>query len=86
MKFKATAQQRHNFAVQHLLAAARFARLCFEVEETHAGEPFGSFYDEVTSYATAAVFSSVAALEANINEVFADAQDGFISLGSVDSK
>ena len=86
MEFKGSIQQRHNFAVQHLVAAARFARLCFQVEATNLGKPFGPFYDEITSYATAAVFSSVAALEANINEVFADAQDGFISFRSIDSK
>jgi hypothetical protein len=85
MQFKGTAQQRYNFAIQHLLAAARFARLCFQVEATNSGKPFGPFYDEITSYATAAVFSSVAALEANINEIFADAQDGLISFGSIDS-
>jgi hypothetical protein len=79
-------QQRHNFAVQHLMAAARFAKLCFEVEAGNSGKPFGPFYDEIISYTTAAVFFSVAALEANINEVFSDAHDGFISLNSVDSK
>ena len=86
MEIKGSIQQRYNFAVQHLAAAARFARLCFQVEARNSGKPFGPFYDEIRSYATAAVFSSVAALEANINEVFADAQDGSISFGTLNSK
>lgn len=86
MEIKGSIQQRYNFAVQHLVAAARFARLCFQVEAINSGKPFGPFHDEIRSYATAAVFSSVAALEANINEVFADAQDGSISFGTVNSK
>jgi len=68
------------------MAAARFARLCFQVEAINSGKPFGPFHDEIRSYATAAIFSTVAALEANINEVFADAKDGFNSFPSVDSK
>lgn len=79
MGIKGTAHQRFNFAVQHLIAAVRFARLCYTVEEANTGKAFGPFYEEIISYVTASVFSSVAALEANINEVFADAQDGIIT-------
>jgi len=86
MGIKGTAHQRFNFAVQHLIAAARFARLCYTVEEANKGRPFGPFYDEIISYVTAAVFSSVAALEANINEVFADAQDGIITFDGFSPK
>ncbi len=76
--------QRHNFAVQHLIAASRFARMCFSVEQDQNNNTFGPFFDEVISYVSAAVLSSVAALEANINEVFSDVQDGIIVIEGVD--
>ncbi len=75
MEINATSGYRPNFAVQHIIAAARFARLCYKVEDDNAGAPFGSFYDEVVSYVTATILSSVAGLEANINELFADVRD-----------
>lgn len=78
-------RQRSNFAVQHLMSAARFARLCHKIEQENEGNRLGSFYDEIISYVTAAVFASVAALEANINETFADAMDGFISFQDLTS-
>ena len=69
--------QRSNFAVQHLMAAARFARQCKQVEVNHAGEPFGSFYDEIIANTTAVVLLSVACLEAYINELYADGAPKF---------
>lgn len=76
--------QRSNFSVQHIMAAARFSRLCYQVEKEHMGEKLGSFYDEIISYTTAAVFSSVASLEANVNEIFADVLDNSLSIGTYD--
>jgi hypothetical protein len=73
---QATLRQRSNFAVQHMMAASRFARLCHKVEQDNIDLPLGPFYDEILSYVTATLFLSVAALESNINEIFADAQDG----------
>lgn len=83
---EATARQRSNFAVQHMLAAARFARLCYKVEAENAGSPFGPFYDEIISYVTATILSSVAGLEANINEIFADGRDRMIVFDGLDEK
>jgi hypothetical protein len=84
MEIKATGRQRYNFAVQHMIAAARFARLCYKVEDENAGAPFGPFYDEIVSYVMATILSSVASLEANINEIFADLRDGFIVFDGLD--
>lgn len=84
MEIKATGRQRFNFAVQHMIAAARSAKLCYKVEDENAGAPFGPFYDEVISYVTATILSSVAGLEANINEIFADVRDRIIVLNGLD--
>lgn len=84
MEIKATGRQRPNFAVQHMIAAARFARLCYKVEDDNAGAPFGPFYDEIINYVTATILSSVASLEANINEIFADVRDHIIVFDGLD--
>ena len=63
---------RMNFAVQHLLAAAHFARTSRQVEQDNAGKPFGPFFDELLWTVSACVLASVAGLEAYANEVFAD--------------
>ncbi len=68
-----TARTRVNFAVQHMLAAARFARRTGELEAAHAGEQFGDFFNEIMHFASATILFSAAALEANINEIFIDA-------------
>jgi hypothetical protein len=56
--------------VQHLLAAARFSRRTGDVEDTHKGEIFGTFFEEIPWSATGAVFFCVAGLEAYANELF----------------
>ena len=84
MGIKATLSQRPNFAVQHMIAAARFARLCYKVEDDNAGAPFGPFYDEIINYVTATILSTVASLEANINEIFADVRDHIIVFDGLD--
>lgn len=77
-------RQRYNFAVQHLFAVARFARHCHRVERANEDQTFGPFFDEILSYAPASVLSSVAALEANINESFSDLQDGITKNDHID--
>lgn len=81
----ATAKQRPNLAVQHMMAASRFARLCYEVEQDNAQASFGPFYDEIIHYVTATVLFSVASIEANINEIFADVRDGLVVLDALDA-
>lgn len=53
-------RQKSAFAVQHLMAAARFARMCGRVELEHAGEPLGNFYNEEIALVSAAVLLAVA--------------------------
>ena len=69
---------RMGFAVQHLLAAARFSRHVGRIEQENANTPFGPFFEEIIGYSCACVFSSVAALEAYANEVFADRAQNFL--------
>jgi hypothetical protein len=66
-----------HFNVQHMVAAAIFARKVREIETTHdhqkglgSGEPYYAH----RGYVTGAVLSAVASLEATINELFIDAQ------------
>lgn len=84
MEINAIGRQRPNFAVQHMMAASQFARLCHRVEHDNAGASFGPFYDEIIHYVTATILFSVASIEANINEIFADVRDGFIVLDGID--
>ena len=65
-------RQKSAFAVQHLMAAARFSRQCGEVQREHIGKPLGSFYDEQIACTSAAVMLCVASLESNINEYLTD--------------
>ncbi len=67
---QATARVRMNFSIPHLLAASMFARRAFAVETENHGQPLGPFFDEIMSYASAAVLSSVAGVESYINELF----------------
>lgn len=53
-------RQKSAFAVQHLMAAARFSRQCGEVQREHIGKSLGSFYDEQIACTSAAVMRCVA--------------------------
>jgi hypothetical protein len=70
-------RSRMGFAIQHLLAAARFARRCGEIEKENRGKPIDYFFDEILHCCTASLFFSVASLEANINELFFDSEQHF---------
>lgn len=54
-----------NFAVQHLKAATLFTKNCYEIERTNEGKQ-----EDIRSYASGAIMSSVAGLEAYINELY----------------
>jgi hypothetical protein len=75
----ATASLKTHFNVQHMVAAALFARKVREIEATHdhqKGLVSGETYYAHRGYVAGAVFSAVASLEATINELFIDAQHG----------
>lgn len=68
---------RSNLAVHHMMAAAYSARKVWELETVHAPEPFGDFFHEIMWNVTGTVFFAVAALEADVNEIFIDAEVNF---------
>lgn len=68
----ASLSMRSNLSAWHIIAAANFARNAWQIETANSGKPFGDFYQEIASNVMAAVFFAVAALEANINELFKD--------------
>jgi hypothetical protein len=72
-----TMRQKSAFAVQHMMAAARFSRMCGDIEITHRGEPLGDFYDEQVSCVSATVLLATASLESNINEYFSEPSTHF---------
>jgi hypothetical protein len=72
---KASARVIANFAWQHLKAATLFRDHVAVLEDEHLNEPFGAFFEEIRSYASACLMSSAASLEALINEFFI-AHDG----------
>lgn len=67
-----TLVQRSAFAVQHLMAAAKFSRECGVVQSENAGKPLGPFYDEQIACLSATVMLAVASMESNINEHIED--------------
>lgn len=70
-----TATTRMNFAVQHLLLAARLAREVDAVEREHLGEDFGAFYDVVLGSSVGCIVMTVAGVEAYANELYVDRED-----------
>ncbi|MEZ0150399.1 MAG: hypothetical protein AB9Q22_11970 [Candidatus Reddybacter sp.] len=62
-------RQKSAFAIQHLIAAARFSRQCGEIQKQNEGKALGSFYDEQISCVSAAIMLCVASIESNINEL-----------------
>ena len=67
-------RQKSKFAIQHMLAAARFSRQCGKVQSENLGKEFGSFYDEQISCVSATVMLCVASLESNINEYLSESE------------
>ncbi len=66
----ATGQVIANFAWQHLKAAILFRDHVISLEAAYAGQPFGSFIEEIRSFASACLMSATASLESLINELF----------------
>ena len=69
----ATIRTRANFAGQHFLAAAMFARISGQLETNNAGGSSADpFFTEITGYVTGTLLTASFALEAYINQVFID--------------
>jgi hypothetical protein len=63
---------RVNFAIKHLLSAARFSREVGRIEKENADKPLGDWWDAMNDYAVACLLLTSAALESYANELFSD--------------
>ena len=70
-------RQKSAFAVQHMLAAARFSRQCGQIQEENLGKKLGSFFDAQISCVSATIMLCVASLESNINEYLSEGEKLF---------
>lgn len=77
LTLSATLRTRMNYSVQHLLVSASLAREVDAIETSNAGAEFGSFWDDVLGYSVGCVVLAAAALEAYVNELFADRDKHF---------
>lgn len=64
------------FSIQHIQSAANFTRLAAKIEKEYDSSNEHDLYYEHQSYVTGAIFTSVAFLEATINEIFTDCSKG----------
>lgn len=70
MRMEASGRVIANFAWQHLKAAATFRDQVMVIELQNAGQPFGSFFEDIRSYGSACIMSAAASLDALVNEFF----------------
>lgn len=73
-------RQRSAFAVQHMMAAARFSRMCGEIETANKEQPLGEFFDRQIGAVSATVMLATASLESNINEYLCEPEKVFPNL------
>lgn len=78
-------RQRSAFAVQHMIAAARFSRMCGEIEVANKDKPLDGFFDSQIGAVSATVMLATAALESNINEYLCEPEQVFPDLSSQSS-
>jgi hypothetical protein len=71
---------RYYFSILHIQAAAVFSRQAAEIEAGYSGTDYDEIWTRDKGYVLGSVISSVAFLEAQINEVFCDADEGAIGL------
>ncbi|WP_431064830.1 hypothetical protein [Methylotuvimicrobium sp.] len=73
-------RQRSAFAVQHIMAAARFSRMCGEIESAYEDQPLGNFFDTQIGAVSATVMLATASIESNINEYLCEPEQVFPNL------
>lgn len=76
----ASIRQRSAFALQHMMAAARFSQTCGEIEFAYQQQPQGELIDRQIGAVSAAVMLTTASLESNINEYLCDPELVFPNL------
>lgn len=83
LSVKATASSRVNLSFQHMQEAIHLTKLSKNCEITNAGKTFsdGDFFNHHRAYVVGSIMTSVASVEARINEFYLDATDNL--LGSI---
>lgn len=74
----ATATRRIYPSVDYLLAAALFARACQGIETTLSGGADRATQERHRAYVLGAIQGTVALLKATVNEIYADADAGYL--------
>ena len=80
---QATAKSRANLSFQHMQEAIHLMELSKDCEAANSGKTFadGDFFNHHRAYVVGAIMTSVASVEARINEFYLDATDNL--LGSI---
>jgi hypothetical protein len=80
---QASAKSRVNLSFQHMQEAIHLMELSKDCEVANSGKTFadGDFFNHHRAYVVGAILTSVASLEARINEFYLDATDNL--LGSI---
>ncbi len=80
---QATAKSRVNLSFQHMQEAIHLMELSNDCEAANSGKTFadGDFFNHHRAYVVGAIMTSVASVEARINEFYLDATDNL--LGSI---
>lgn len=78
-----TAKSRVNLSYQHMQEAIHLSMLSKDCEAANKGKTFsdGEFFNHHRAYVVSSIMTSVASIEARINEFYLDATDGL--LGSI---
>jgi hypothetical protein len=71
---------RMQLTLHYFSTAASLSNKVAQIEQAHAGAPFGGFFDEVLGLASACIFCCTAGIEAHINEIFADGRSHFANI------
>lgn len=76
----ATASSRVNLSYQHMQEAIHLAKLSKDCEISNAGKTFsdGEFFNHHRAYVVGSILTSVASVEARINEFYLDATDNLL--------
>lgn len=80
LKGQMTVRTRVNLSYQHMQEAIHFAHLSKESETINAGKTFsdGDYWNHHRAYVVGAIMTSVASVEAHINEFYLDAVDNHL--------
>ncbi|MHB1731443.1 MAG: hypothetical protein ACYCVG_10940 [Leptospirillum sp.] len=71
-----------NLSIQHLLGAAHFSRMCYQIDQENQNNLIGDYQQEITQLVIGSVTLSVAYLESYINELLFEGEKKFPDIKS----